>query len=148
MPLSLSVKDVVGQAMPKKLMVIGRLLSDWETIMRDLPAQRCVPLKLKNAHDKHKKILCLAVASGDAMDVDYAKRQILERINQYLGENLVVDLVLKQTDLSVITRNISPNKHELSHEQASNSADKTLTLSQQLESFWQTLQNRQKNNKG
>lgn len=77
-----------------------RLLLEWPAIVGPHLASRCLPQKL--SHDRHGErggVLHLVCEPAWAMEIDYMRPQMLERIAMFFGFKAVESIVIHQAPL-------------------------------------------------
>jgi hypothetical protein len=88
------------------------LLTDWSTIVGDQIAGYAVPERIKwprgagatEARGRSGATLVLRVDPARALDLEYKRQQILERINAYFGYRAVAELRLLQAPVTATAR--------------------------------------------
>lgn len=92
-PLSDRIPAVAGQALSRKFVMLGRILTYWTDIVGEDLASKTQPVKLqyRKPKDGGKATATLSItsSSADATMLHYRKELILERINQIFGERFV-----------------------------------------------------------
>ena len=92
-------KDVFG----RKSMLFGKMLANWGEVAGAEMAQRTVPMDLKfnsktkkTAKDAGQAVLHLAVQSAYALEFDYQKALLIERLNMFFGYPAIKDIKVIQ----------------------------------------------------
>lgn len=90
-------KDVFG----RKNALFGKLLAEWPLIAGAEMAARTTPLDLKfsrqkNKNDGHQAILSLAIQSAYALEFNYQKNLLIERLNVFFGYPAIKDIKIVQ----------------------------------------------------
>ncbi|MCB1885304.1 MAG: DUF721 domain-containing protein [Geminicoccaceae bacterium] len=95
------VSDLLTPAARRRGFAEAAVLSEWERIVGPLLARRCQPVRLQFERGATTgAVLHLRASSGAALEIQHGVRQILERVNDYMGdESLVVGLRLLQVPL-------------------------------------------------
>lgn len=92
-PLAAIVPGLAANAMKRRGLAFGPLLTDWADIVGVSLADRAVPLKLVFPPGRRDgAVLHLRVTSAAALELQHATAQVLERINRFFGYGAVVRL--------------------------------------------------------
>jgi hypothetical protein len=94
------LSKVLDPASRRRGLAEARVLTDWPTIVGQVLAARCQPVKLTGASRGHGGILHLHVAGSAALELQHSEPQLLERINSYFGYPAVARLRLIRAPLS------------------------------------------------
>jgi hypothetical protein len=81
-----------------------RVLTDWPSIVGEVLAARCQPVKLTGGGRGHGGILHIHVAGSAALELQHSEPQLLERINSYFGYPAVARLRLIRAPLALPRR--------------------------------------------
>ena len=76
----------------KKGHIYSETLSNWKYIVGDNLFKVCYPKSFKNSNQVTPSYLSIMVKRGHEIDIEYSKKQILNRLNSYLGYNAVEKL--------------------------------------------------------
>ena len=96
-PLARIVPKVAGEALGKRGMAFGTLITDWATIMGPELARSTLPQKLAfPPGQKEGATLHLKVSGSAALDVQHAEPQLIERINAFFGYRAIARIRLIQ----------------------------------------------------
>jgi hypothetical protein len=98
------LSKVLDPASRRRGLAQARVLTDWPTIVGQVLAARCQPVKLTGASRGHGGILHLHVAGSAALELQHSEPQLLERINSYFGYPAVARLRLIRAPLSLRQR--------------------------------------------
>lgn len=95
--LSDATAKVTNTTFGRKYVSLGRIVSQWESIVGADLATKAQPSKLryrkfKNKNAKPDAILEIATSSAYATKLHYQKLLILERINQIFGDEWITDI--------------------------------------------------------
>jgi hypothetical protein len=93
------------------------LLTDWSTIVGEQIAGYAVPERIKwprgaavsedaepDTRGRSGAVLVLRVDPARALDLEYKRQQVLERINAYFGYRAVAELRLLQAPVTAVTK--------------------------------------------
>jgi hypothetical protein len=95
---------VLDPAARRRGLAEARLLTDWPSIVGEVLAARCQPVKLTGGGRGHGGILHVHVAGSAALELQHSEPQLLERINSYFGYPAVARLRLIQAPLALPRR--------------------------------------------
>lgn len=115
-PLSERIPAIAGQALSRKFVMLGRILTYWEDIVGKDLAYKTQPVKLQYRKPKYGEkptaTLSIATSSAHATMLHYRKDLILERINQIFGERFVtaVKFVPNETAEQDYQKPVKPRK--------------------------------------
>ena len=82
------VKKIIG----KKGHIYTETLDNWRSIVGEELFKVCYPKSFKNSNRITPSYLSIMVKRGHEVDIEYSKKQILSRLNSYLGYNAVEKL--------------------------------------------------------
>ncbi|HEX2524966.1 MAG TPA: DciA family protein [Geminicoccus sp.] len=95
--LSDMVDVVVGPAARKRGLAAATLIADWTLVVGERLSSRCQPIKLTFQPGRQSGgTLLLHAAASAALDLQFAERQVVERINAYYGFAAVARLKVVQ----------------------------------------------------
>lgn len=99
-------KDILG----KKGLLFGKMLAEWPAIAGADIAAQTTPLDLKYAKKLDKKsqaTLHLAVQSAYALEFNYQKNLLIERLNMFFGYPAIKDIKIVQQDNVMTNKKVS-----------------------------------------
>ena len=83
-----NIKKVIN----KKGHIYSETLNNWKYIVGKNLFKVCYPKSFKNSNQVTPSYLSIMVKRGHEIDIEYSKKQILNRLNSYLGYNAVEKL--------------------------------------------------------
>ena len=83
-----NVKKIIG----KKGHIYSETLDNWRHIVGDDLFKVCFPKSFKNSNRFGSSYLSIMVKRGHEVDLEYSKKNILDKLNSYLGYNAVEKL--------------------------------------------------------
>jgi hypothetical protein len=92
---------VLDPASRRRGLAQARVLTDWPSIVGEVLAARCQPVKLTGDSQGHGGILHVHVAGSAALELQHSEPQLLERINSYFGYPAVARLRLIRAPLAL-----------------------------------------------
>ena len=91
--LPTKVKKIIS----KKGEIYSKTLDNWKYLVGKELFDICYPKSYKNSNIKGKS-LNIMVKHGHEVDVEYSKKQIIDKINYYFGYDVVNDIRIKTFD--------------------------------------------------
>ena len=83
----------VGNSLPKTLGKIlkkgghnySSIINNWADLVGKKTSQQCYPKAIKTNKDLKDGVLVLNVSHGNELDVEYSKKNIIDKINSFFG---------------------------------------------------------------
>ena len=95
--LPTSIKKIIK----KKGHIFSETLSNWKYIVGDELFKFCYPKSFKNSNKFGVSTLLVMVKRGQEVDLEYSKKQIIDKMNSYFGYTVVEKLKLVSFDNSL-----------------------------------------------
>jgi hypothetical protein len=95
---------VLDPASRRRGLAEARVLTDWPSIVGEVLAARCQPVKLTTGGRSDGGVLHVHVAGSAALELQHSEPQVLERINSYFGYVAVARLRLIRAPLALPRR--------------------------------------------
>ena len=92
--LPTSVKKIIK----KKGHIFSETLGNWKYIVGDELFKFCYPKSFKNSNKFGVSTLLVMVKRGQEVDLEYSKKQIIDKMNSYFGYTVVEKLKLVSFD--------------------------------------------------
>ena len=92
--LPTSIKKIIK----KKGHIFSETLSNWKYIVGDELFKFCYPKSFKNSNKFGVSTLLVMVKRGQEVDLEYSKKQIIDKMNSYFGYTVVEKLKLVSFD--------------------------------------------------
>ena len=113
--LPTSVKKIIK----KKGHIYSEALNNWKYIVGEELFKVCYPKSFKNSNKFHVSTLLIMVKRGKEVELEYSKKQIIDKMNSYFGYTVVEKLKLISFDSSLtnldkkdnINNNVTNNKY-------------------------------------
>ena len=86
--LPTSVKKIIN----KKGHIYSETLNNWKYIVGDNLFKICYPKSFKNSNKFGESTLLIMVKRGHEIDLEYSKKEIIDRMNNFFGEIVVKKL--------------------------------------------------------
>jgi len=105
-----------GKSLPKSVKNIfkkngnnySEIISKWNVLMRAEIANVCYPKSIKLNSGNVNATLIVAVKRGNEILVEYSKKEIVSKINTYVGYNFIRDIRLENVNAEIkIKRNFN-----------------------------------------
>ena len=97
-----SIKDTlptsIKKIIKKKGHIFSETLSNWKYIVGDELFKFCYPKSFKNSNKFGVSTLLVMVKRGQEVDLEYSKKQIIDKMNSYFGYTVVEKLKLVSFD--------------------------------------------------
>ena len=79
----------------------SEIVSKWNLLVGNDIAQLSYPKSIKMKKDGQNGILTLAIKRGDEINIEYSKKQIIDKINSYFGYKLINKIKLQVFNPSI-----------------------------------------------
>ena len=91
-----SLPKIVRDKIIKKSDTYTKLLNNWDKLADNEIHQFCKPESITNIGDSSIKILNIKVTPGKEVDVEYARDDIIKKINIFFGKKIVNKIKIKK----------------------------------------------------
>ena len=88
----------IKKIIKKKGHIFSETLSNWKYIVGDELFKFCYPKSFKNSNKFGVSTLLVMVKRGQEVDIEYSKKQIIDKMNSYFGYTVVEKLKLVSFD--------------------------------------------------
>ena len=88
----------IKKIIKKKGYIFSETLNNWKYIVGDDLFKICYPKSFKNSNKLGASCLLIMVKRGHEVDMEYSKKQILDKMNNYFGYSVVEKLKLISFD--------------------------------------------------
>ena len=79
----------IKKIIKKKGHIFSETLNSWKYIVGDELFQICYPKSFKNSNKLNESTLQIMVKRGHEIDLEYSKKQIIEKMNSFFGYEVV-----------------------------------------------------------
>ena len=97
-----SLKDTLPKNIKKVIIKKGHIysetLNNWKYIVGDNLFKICYPKSFKNSNKFNVSTLLIIVKRGHEIDLEYSKKQIIDRMNNFFGYSVVEKLKFTSFD--------------------------------------------------
>ena len=104
-PFSSSIPKTLKKYLKKGGYNYSNIVDNWTKIVNKKISDSCYPTNVKMGKEMRNGTLVLNVIHGKEMEVEYEKKNIMDKINSFFGYNCIGKVTLK-----IIQDNIDTNK--------------------------------------
>ena len=94
-PFSNSIPKTLKKHLRKGGYNYSNIVDNWTKMVDKEISDACYPITVKMGKDMKNGILVLNVTHGKEMEVEYEKKNIMEKINSFFGYNCISKIILK-----------------------------------------------------
>tara|TARA_B100000035_G_C20675746_1_gene411644 strand:- start:37 stop:492 length:456 start_codon:yes stop_codon:yes gene_type:complete len=94
-PFSSSIPKTLKRYLRKSGYNYSNIVDNWTKMMSRKISDVCYPIKVKMGKDMKNGNLVLNVIHGKEVEIEYAKREIIDKINSFFGYNCINQITLK-----------------------------------------------------
>jgi hypothetical protein len=103
----------VGNSLPKSLNKIlkkgghnySSIINNWVELVGKKTSDICYPKSIKTNRELENGILVLNVSHGNQLDVEYSKKDIIDKINSFFGYQFIKQIKTVLIHEKIITKN-------------------------------------------
>ena len=119
-----SLKDTLPKNIKKVINKRGQIysetLNNWKNIVGENLFKFCYPKSFKNSNKFGVSTLLIMVKRGHEVDLEYSKKEIIDRMNNFFGNTVVEkikftsfeeELKISKND-KILKKNVTKNKYE------------------------------------
>ena len=120
-----SLKDTLPKNVKKVInnrgQVYSETLNNWRFIAGEILFKVCYPKSFKNSNKFGVSTLLVMVKRGHEVDLEYSKKKIMDRMNNFFGKTVVEkikfvsfedDQTISTKDTKSLQKNVTKNKHQ------------------------------------
>ena len=107
-PFSSSIPKTLKKYLRKGGYNYSNIVDNWTTIVNKNISDFCYPISIKMKKEMKNGTLVLNVFHGKELEIEYAKTEIIEKINSFFGYNCISEINLK-----IIEEKIQHKKNKL-----------------------------------
>ena len=120
-PLSNTLPPQIKKVLKKNGFNLSSIVDNWTKIVGNDTASNCYPINIKAQGNSKEVILILNVIHGKQIDVEYNKKNIIDKINSYFGYTFV-----KGVQIKIISAKFTSSKKTDKMKKNKNSFDRNL----------------------
>ena len=102
-PFSSSIPKKLKKHLRKGGYNYSSIVDNWTKIVSKKISNACYPVTIKMSKEMRNGKLILNVIHGKEMDMEYEKKEIIDKINSFFGYNCISQIVLKITEDKINT---------------------------------------------
>ena len=99
--LPTSIKKIII----RKGETFSSILESWKFIVGEDLFKICYPKSIKKIDQFQKKILKIMVSRGSEVDVEYSKQNIIDKLNSYIGYEVVNSIKIETFEKEISVKN-------------------------------------------
>ena len=94
-PFSSSIPKTLKKYLKKSGYNFSNIVDNWTKIVNKKISDACYPITVKMGKEMRDGTLYLNVIHGKEIEVEYEKKQIIDKINSFFGYNCIGQIILK-----------------------------------------------------
>ena len=94
-PLSNTLPPQIKKVLKKNGFNLSSIVDNWTKIIGNEISNKCYPVNIKAQNDSKDVILILNVIHGKEIDIEYNKKNIIDKINSYFGYTFIKKIQVK-----------------------------------------------------
>ncbi len=102
-PFSSSIPKTLKKHLRKGGYNYSSIVDNWTKIVSKKISDACYPITIKMGKEMRNGKLILNVIHGKEMDMEYEKKEIIDKINSFFGYNCISQIILKITQDKINT---------------------------------------------
>ena len=146
-PFSSSIPKTLKKHLKKGGYNYSNIVDNWTNMVSKKISDACYPATVKMGKEMRNGILVLNVIHGKELEVEYEKKEIIDKINSFFGYNCIGNIKLKITqDKIKQNEKIFPKIKNLSKIEEKMSRVNDSSLKSSLNNFLKAFNERNKKN--
>ena len=114
-PLSNTLPTQIKKVLKKNGFNLSSIVDNWTKIIGNDISSKCYPINIKAQGNSKNVVLILNVIHGKEIDIEYDKKNIIDKINSYFGytfiKNIQIKIINMKLNSSLNTESIKKNKN-------------------------------------
>ena len=144
-PFSSSIPKTLKKHLRKGGYNYSNIVDNWTNMVSKKISDACYPTTVKMGKEMRDGILVLNVIHGKEMEVEYEKKEIIDKINSFFGYNCIGNIKLKITQNKIkLNEKIYPKIKNLSKIEEKMSGINDNSLKSSLNNFLKAFNERNK----
>ena len=94
-PFSNSIPKTLKKHLKKNGYNYSNIVDNWTRMVSKKISDACYPANVKMGKEMNNGTLVINVIHGNELDVEYKKKEIIEKINSFFGSRLINEIKLK-----------------------------------------------------
>ena len=108
-PFSSSIPKTLKKYLKKGGYNYSNIVDNWTKMVSKKISDSCYPITVKMGKEMRNGTLVLNVLHGKELEIEYAKKEIIDKINSFFGYNCINKIMLK-----IVQENIKTRKNKFS----------------------------------
>ena len=104
-PFSSSIPKTLKKYLRKGGFNYSNIVDNWKKMVSKKVSDACYPISVKMGKDMKNGILILNVIHGKELEIEYEKKEIIDKINSFFGYNCIANVTLKIIQDEVNSKN-------------------------------------------
>ena len=144
-PFSSSIPKTLKKHLRKGGYNYSNIVDNWTNMVGKKISDACYPVTVKMGKEMRDGTLVLNVIHGKEMEVEYEKKEIIDKINSFFGYNCIGNIELKITQNKIkLNKKIFPKIKNLSKIEEKMSRVNDSSLKSSLNNFLKAFNERNK----
>ena len=106
-PFSSSIPKTLKKYLKKGGYNYSNIIDNWTKIVSKKISDGCYPISIKMGKEMKDGTLVLNVLHGKELEIEYEKKEIMDKINSFFGYNCISQVILK-----IVQEKIKENRNE------------------------------------
>ena len=94
-PFSSSIPKTLKKYLKKGGYNYSNIVDNWTEMVNKKISDSCYPISIKMGKEMRNGTLILNVLHGKELEIEYAKKEIIDKINSFFGYNCISQITLK-----------------------------------------------------
>ena len=103
-PFSSSIPKTLKKYLKKGGYNYSSIVDNWTKMVSKKISDSCYPITVKMGKEMKDGTLVLNVLHGKELEIEYAKKEIIDKINSFFGYNCINQIILKTVQEKIKTR--------------------------------------------
>ena len=144
-PFSSSIPKTLKKYLQKGGYNYSNIIDNWTKMVGKKISDACYPIKVKMGKEMKEGNLVLSVIHGKEMEIEYEKKEIIDKINSFFGYNCISKVTLKIVENKInLNKNFFPKIKNLSKIEEKMNKVKDNELKSSLNNFLKAFDERNK----
>ena len=144
-PFSSSIPKTLKKYLKKGGYNYSNIIDNWTKMVGKKISDACYPTKVKMGKEMKEGNLVLSVIHGKEMEIEYEKKEIIDKINSFFGYNCISKVTLKIVENKInLNKNFFPKIRNLSKIEEKMNKVKDNELKSSLSNFLKAFDERNK----
>ena len=104
-PFSSSVPKTLKKYLKKGGYNYSNIVDNWTKMVSKKISDSCYPVKIKMGSNMKDGALVLNVVHGKEVEIEYEKKEIIDKINSFFGYNCISHIILKIVQDRIVSNN-------------------------------------------